>query len=305
MTARARYSLCVLFSAVAAAGGLVLSEIMLRRYGVTSLQIVFFSSVPGGIILLVPAVVKRPDCWRGWPGADWGRLAAAALMAFAVGFLLLYAAIDSIGAGKATMLSRLETVFVVALAVVFLGEYWSLRHWMASLFALAGAVLINFDPSVWQLRFGPGELLAVLAALAVAAGIVTLKPLLDRRDGQFVTGSGLLLGALFLVPCYRYYDFSLLHNVGWLVFSLLIVRAALLGVSWLMYNIAMPHIGASRCSVLFLTAAFFTVALQVAINAIEPSLGLRVPSNLLMALVGGAIIALGIIFLQRQEDQRA
>ena len=301
MTLRTRYSLYVLFSAIAAAGGLVLSEILLRHFVITNLQIAFFSSVPGGLILLVPAVVKRPDYWRGWPSGDWVRLAAAALMTFSFGFLLLYAAIELIGAGKTTMLSRLETIFVVALAVVFLGEYWSLRHWTACLLALAGAVLINFDPGIWQLRFGLGELLAVLAAVVVATGIVMLKPLLERRDPQFVTGAGLLLAALFLVPCFLYYESSALHNVGWLVFSLLIVRGALLAVSWLMYNLAMPRIGASRCSVLFLSAAFFAVALQVAVDAIEPGFGLQVPSNLLTVLVGGAIIAVGIILLQRQD----
>jgi len=76
-------------------------------------------------------------------------------------------------------------------------------------------------------------------------------------------------------------------------------------LSWLMYNLAMPHIGASRCSVLFLTIVFFTVVLQVALDAIEPSLGLQVPSNLLTTLVGSVIMALGMILLPRHEDQRA
>ena len=179
--------------------------------------------------------------------------------------------------------------------------------------------MINFDLTVWQLHVGLGELLSVLAAFVFAAGIVTLKPLLDRRDAHVVTGSGLLLGALFLVPLFftglggteflgttasvevtsSAAEDAVLNGLGWLAWLVLVVRGILLGVSWATYNIAMRHLGASRCSVLFLTLVFFTVVLQVVIDALAPALGLQVPSNLLTAVLGGCIVASSIVLIHR------
>ena len=187
----------VLISAAAAAVGYVLTEIALRFFAVTSLSVALLSNIAGGLSLLIPTL-WRPDAWRGWSPGDWLRLVVAALAMFAVAFVLLYAAIGRIGSSEVSLLGRLEVIFVIFLAVVFLGEPWSRRCWVASFLALGGAALVNFDSTVWQLSVGLGEILSVLAALVFAAGIVTLKPLLDRRDAHVVTGCGLLLGALFL-----------------------------------------------------------------------------------------------------------
>ena len=61
----------------------------------------------------------------------------------------------------------------------------------------------------------------------------------------------------------------------------------------------MPHIGASRCSILFLSFVLMTFILQTAIDTIAPSLGLQVPANLLTAATGGLIIVTGIILINR------
>lgn len=314
----------VLISAATAAVGLVLTEIALRFFAVTSLSIALLSNIAGGVVLLIPTL-RRPDAWRGWPAADWLRLSAAALTVFALGFVLLYTAIGHLGSSKSSLLGRLEVIFVIVLAVIFLGEQWSRRHWISSFLALGGAVLINFDLTVWQLKFGRGELLNVLAAFVFAAGIVAFKPLLDRRDASVVTGSGLLLGAVFLVPLF-YADFggvgaigvataidpassvfgvaeSGLAGLGWLAWLTLGVRGVMLGVSWATYNVAMRHLGASRCSVLFLSLVLFTLALQTALDALAPGLGLQVPSNPVAAVLGGLMIFISIVVIQRGTSE--
>lgn len=311
-----RYTLFVLISALCAALGLILTEISLRFFAVSPLLIALVSNTVGALTLLLPLALRPSVRWRGWPAADWLRLTAASLAMFAVGFIVLYEAIGYIGSGKTSVLGRLEVVFTIALAVVFLGERWTRRHWLATFLALGGAVLVNFDPDLWTLHLGLGELLTVLGSVIFAAGIVTLKPLLDRRDGQLVTGYGLLVGALLLAPFF-------LASLGaaaspvtistpveavtpsgsplWLVISVLVARGMLLGVSWATYNIAMPHLGASRCSVLFLTLIGFALLLQIAIDAVAPALGLHVPENLLTAFLGGLVIALAIIVLPRES----
>ena len=127
----------VLISAAAAAVGYVLTEIALRFFAVTSLSVAFLSNITGGLSLLIPTL-RRPDAWRGWSRADWLRLIAAALAMFALAFVLLYTAIGRIGSSKVSLLGRLEVIFVIFLAVVFLGEHWSRRRWVASFLALGG-----------------------------------------------------------------------------------------------------------------------------------------------------------------------
>lgn len=303
MTDHRRYTVYVLISAVASAAGINATEILLRRYGLSALDIAIPANTVGGLFLLLAAAAQGTRGWRHWPAADWLRLLVAAAATYALAFLLLYEAIDHIGSSKVTLLGRLEVVFIVALAVVFLGERWTLRHWIASALALAGAALVNFDPVAFDLQIGLGEVLSLLAALSFSIGIVVLKSLVDRQDGQLVTGFGLLLGAALLTPFALHQDlaFTTLGDAGWGELLMLFVRGLLLGVAWVTYNVAMKHLGASRCTVMFLSVVVFTVAIQLILNAVAPGLALRVPGNLLTALLGGAVIGVAVFLLQRPE----
>ena len=83
---------------------------------------------------------------------------------------------------------------------------------------------------------------------------------------------------------------------------ILIARGMLQGLSWLAYNTAMQHIGAARSNILYLTTAFFTVVLQVSVAEVSPGLGLKTPEHLGMAVSGGVIIAVGIVFIQLNTE---
>jgi drug/metabolite transporter (DMT)-like permease len=308
-----RYVVYVLTSAIAAAAGMILTEIALRYLSISSLLIAVPSNSVGGLFILTSAWLAGSTGWRRWPRADWTRLAAAAVAIYALGFFLMYEAVQRIGSGKAALLGRLEVLIVVGLAVLFLGERWSRRHWLATLLAVGGATLVNFDSDVVRLSLGVGEILILLAALVYAIGIVTLKSLVDRQDGQVVTGYGLLLGAGMLLPfawtdgwAWLATEPSATSGVlpGWAIGALLGARGVLLGISWVTYNVAMKHIGASRCSVLFLSVVLFTVLLQLVVDGLAPGLGLQVPPNLTVALLGGAIIGVAVFLIQAQPPER-
>ena len=303
MTSSRRYTLYVLASAVASAAGIITTEILLGFYALPALDVVIPANVIGGLLLLSVATVQGNRGWRSWPATDWLRLLAAATATYALAFVLLYEAIGRIGSSKVTLLGRLEVIFIVGLSVIFLGERWTLRHWIASGLALAGAALVNFDPAALDLQIGPGEILSLLAALVFSVGIVVLKSLVDRQDGLLVTGFGLLLGAALLTPfaLYQGTAFTALREAGAGTALTLVLRGLFLGIAWVTYNVAMKHLGASRCTVMFLTIVVFTVAMQLLLNALAPGLGLRVPGNLLTALVGGTIIGGAVFLLQRQE----
>jgi drug/metabolite transporter (DMT)-like permease len=297
-----RYVLYVLISALAGAAGLILTEILLRAYAISVLSITIQANLVGGLFLLLSSVAQGSRRWRGWPVTDWLRLLVASAATFAAGFLLLYGAVDLIGSSKTSLLGRLEVIFIVALAVIFLGERWTRKHWLAGGLALFGAALVNFDAEAFDLQFGLGELMSLGSVVTFSVGIILLKSLVDRQDGQLVTGFGLLLGAALLMPVAIYQGVAIntIPQAGWLAALLLLVRGLFLGISWVTYNVAMKHIGASRCSVLFLSLVVFTVLLQVSADAIAPGLGLRVPPNLSMSILGGIIICGAVVLLQRE-----
>jgi small basic protein len=56
----------------------------------------------------------------------------------------------------------------------------------------------------------------------------------------------------------------------------------------------LQRVGASQSAIIFISFAFFTVLLQ----AVVAWLGVQLPTNLFAALLGGGLIALGIIILQ-------
>lgn len=298
-----RYTLLVLFSAFVSAVGINVTEILLRAFTVPAVGIAASANLVGGSFLLAAAAAQGVRGWGGWPLRDWLRLGVAAAVIYALGFVLLYLSVDLVGVSTVSFLGRLQVLFIVILAVLFLGEAWTRRHWAASGLAVVGVGLVAYDPATVDLQFGAGEGLAVLSAFVYAAGIIVLKTLVDRQDGQVVTGYGLLIGAVLLIP------FALADGVslaavsdGWpWVGAVLGLRGLLLGLAWVTYNVAMRHVGAARASVLFLAGVAFSVGLQLAVNAAAPQVGVRVPGNLPSALCGGILICASIVLLERRR----
>lgn len=300
MTPTTRYSLYVVFSALAAAMSNILTEIALRFIDASPPFLTFTSDLIGALVLLLPMVLSRESNHQHWKKSDWLRVIAAALAIYVLSFLLRFESVNQIGASKSVLLSQLGTIFVVVLAFIFLGERWTIRHWIAGLLAISGTILINFDPGELQFHMGLGEILATLAALSVATGIVLIKPLLDRQNGQWTTGLALLFGAVFLAPALPF--FGTYNAVWWHAALIITTMGVIRGLSWSTYNVSMQHIGASRSAIIFQTTVFFTVTIQVTIDKLVPDLGLQVPDNLITAVIGGIIIALGVIILQKDKN---
>ncbi|MEE2659039.1 MAG: DMT family transporter [Candidatus Latescibacterota bacterium] len=303
-----RYSLHILASAVFGAAGQLVSEIAFRRTEISALEFATVSNIVGGAFLLVIARMRGTSESLSWSRVDLTRLAMASTAMYAIGFLLAYEAIDLIGVSKFSLLGRLEVVFIVALAVWFLGESWSLKHWLATLSAVFGAALTNLHPEDWQLQVGRGEVLTVLSTMVFAGGIVALKPLLHRQDGKIVTGAGLLIGATMLAPALLLESGAAVQRAvltSPLALLLVAFRGVLLAMSWVTFNVAIVHIGASRGSAIFLTIVPFTVIMQLVTSELAPSIGLRVPENLSIALIGGAIVLGAVLVIQRQQIQVA
>ncbi|MDP6983443.1 MAG: EamA family transporter, partial [Candidatus Latescibacteria bacterium] len=116
-----KYSLGAVLSALFAAAGLILTEIAVRSLSVSVVEIAVGSNYVAGTMLLGWFAMRGGHRWTGWGRADWFRLVAGSV-ALAAGFLLLYASIGLVGTSKTSLLGRLETIFIVLLAVAFLKE---------------------------------------------------------------------------------------------------------------------------------------------------------------------------------------
>lgn len=290
-------------SAILAAFSLVFTEISVGYFGVDPLLVIVLGNLIGGSVLLLMSVDNPAGFRRLRQPRALATVALGALCIYAVSYLLFFNAIAMIGAGKAALFGQLETVFVVIFAIIFLGEVLTRRRWMAGLLAFLGMILINFDLRLLQFTLGWGELMAMLAPICVAAGIVVLKPVLDFADARQVTGLALIFGALYMMPFVPF--LVTVYIVSAAAFVTIAFMGLWRGTSWLAYNLSIQRIGASQSAIIFVSFAFFTVLLQGVVAWLMPWLGVKLPANLLAALLGGSLIACGIVVLQTDPARGA
>jgi drug/metabolite transporter (DMT)-like permease len=302
MTIETRYSFYILGSGLTAAFSIILSEIAIRPYGVPPLPVIIIGNLIGGAVLLLSAAGSLADLARLRQRQNLGRVVAAALFIYAIGFLASFNAVKLIGSGKVALLGQLETVFVVILAIIFLGERLTAWRWSAGGVAILGVAFINFDLQAWQFSLSWGEMLALLAPLAVASGIITIKPVLDQADARLVTGVALGLGGVFLVPLLLFNQTPI--TLSGPIWAVIAAMGVMRGLAWLLYNLGLQHLGASRCAIIFLSYAFFTVLVQLIVVTLAPGLDLQLPANLFAAVAGGLLVAAGIVILQMEPALR-
>jgi drug/metabolite transporter (DMT)-like permease len=106
----------------------------------------------------------------------------------------------------AALLQKLQPIFAIALAVIFLKEKLNPKFWLFALPALCGAYLVTFGlaspAELWSTGgqlYLLGPVLAILAAVLWAGGTVVGRSLLKNLDFQFVNGMRFTLGLVFLV----------------------------------------------------------------------------------------------------------
>jgi len=294
------YGLNVILSAMIAAVSLVVSEIAMQYFQVPPLVVAVIGNFTGGVILVLMAAHSGQQVFPR-DGRTWRGVLAVAVFIYTLAYLCSFSAIGDIGSGKTALLGQLETLFAVLLAVIFLGERLTPRRIVAALILMVGAVLINFDLKLLQLQFGWGELLALLAPLFVAGGIVISKPFLDVTDARVITGLGLTIGSLFLIPVAAMLVPA--FSIVLVAVPVIMFAGIMRGLSWFIYNRGLRHIGVSLSAILFISFGFFTVFLQLVLGHFFPVLGLQIPSNLPAALFGAGLIAIGILVLKSKRQK--
>ncbi|MEM7119166.1 MAG: DMT family transporter [Chloroflexota bacterium] len=297
MTSTFRYNSYVLISAILVAISWIVAEIVLQFYEIPVIWTAVLTNLFGGVgLLLLSPQISRPSILT-LTRQQWIRVIIAAFCLYAASTLLGYYSVDLIGAGKSSLLGLLQSPAVIILSIIFLGERLLLKHWLAGALMIFGAFLINFNPTAFTFEFGAGELARVALAFFVGIGIVLMKTVVANINEIQVTGVSMTIGAIFLSLTIAWFDTSLQLTLP--AFGLLLLVGLLRGLSWYAYYVPLPFIGASRAIILFGSYSFFTVMLQLITVAIAPNLGIQLPSNLMMALLGGLVVVGGIVIMTR------
>lgn len=163
------------------------------NYGALSLGRLLVASV-----VLAALVFRRP---RRWPGArDWPLLLLCGAAWLGVYNLALNAAEQRIDAGTAALVVQVGPLLVALLATVFLKE--RMTRWLAigMVVGFAGVVVIGRGSAEGGHGDLVGVLLAGLAAVTYAIGVLAQKPLLRRLPGLEVTFIACLVGAVVSLP---------------------------------------------------------------------------------------------------------
>lgn len=255
--------------------------------------------IAGAMVLIVNGFIFR-NKFTIFKGNGWKMLIIGGAL-FTVADFLWYDSIDKIGSGKIMLLTiPAEDVFIVLLAVVFLAE----RMQKLQLVGI-GVAIVGFTISAASnvsgngVQFQIGDLEAILSAMCNALAITLFAKLIVRYNPTEVSGwimliSGLVINAIqytFYPPHLSVMDW--LYLIG---FSFIALAA------FTLYNVSMKRIGSSMTSIITSSSLVLTVVIQLAM--VPFGIAFTLPSNLVLALLGGGISIAGICISSKAEQKR-
>lgn len=248
----------------------------------------------------LPGLIKNRAQFKTVTKKQWAGLLYIGAGASALGALLFVqgAVAMNYNFTVAALLQKLQPIFAVALAVIFLKEKLHPKFWVFALPALVGAYLVTFGitapVALWQSAGSvsiKGPLLAVLAAMLWAGGTVVGRSLMTNLNLHFVNGMRFIFGALFLaiyVAASRSFQFGLMTPLFWrnvLIIALLTGFFALL-----LYYYGLKHTKASVATLMELGYPLALTAVNWKFLGISLSLWQLVGAGLLLLAVTGLVL---------------
>ena len=286
-------ALIVAFEAVAIEGALNISD----------LNLFLVSSVPSlasglGLMSLSPSRTK--SFAKGLGRRGWTSMLVMCTFV-AAGVLLWFDAVSRIGAGEEAILGggSSEVLFVVILSAIFLSERLSALESVGSLMVIVGVFIVLTDVNDVTLAAGIGEAEAILSSLLLGISVVMTTALLRGRDVTALSGVELFLSGSIVLTVGAVTGLAAVPDASDLAILLILGFFPALGL-WT-YNAGLPRIGASLVSVLFALTGIMTVGVQAAILLFDPDADIMLPSNVMLALLGGAVAFAGVYLLHKKE----
>ncbi len=175
------------------------------------------------VILLVPTMYLFGESFLyNVSGYDYFLLFISGALGIGIADTLFFMSLNLVGASLIAILDCLYSPFVIALSFIFLGESLTLTQ-MLGVVLIISAVLTVSRPKARAGISGKnlvlGILFGALAMAANAAGIVMVKPILEKSPLLWVTEMRLLSGSIILALVLifhpqRYKIINSLHAIG-------------------------------------------------------------------------------------------
>ncbi|MFD4693586.1 DMT family transporter [Streptomyces sp. NBC_00683] len=253
--------------------------------GALTLARLFIGAVLLGAVVLIRRVPMPPR-------ADAPRLILCGFLWFGVYNVALNAAEQRIDAGTTSMIISLGPVLIAVLAGLLLKEGFPRSLVIGGTVALAGVLLIGLATSSEGLDAGTGSALALLAAVAYAAGVVTEKPLLANSSALVVTWLACVVGAVLCLPFLPQLIDNLSHASGESIAWTIYLGVFPTSVAFTTWGYALARSTAGKMGALTYLSPPIAVTLAWLILAETPPW---------LAVVGGALSLGGVVFSQRKK----
>jgi drug/metabolite transporter (DMT)-like permease len=270
-------------------------ELLSTRFGLTPLAVAGNSiMIAGAVLLAISATTTKKESISIF--RDWKYLIPASAL-IAVGIFFWYDSVTNVGASKEGLLSGpLEVIVILVLARSLLKERLTRVQTIGAIVAVLGFFAAIMSEGTVEFLFSWGDLEAVISAIAFGTGVILIAKLTKIHSALRISGASLLISGAILAAI-LWTSPPAIGPSGWAaiaIFSLLPLFAALT------YVMGLARIGASMTSVIGSFSILLTILFQLVL--LGYGIDVILPSNILLAVVGGALGILGIYLVHNRGN---
>ena len=306
-----KYSFIVFIHAILLSFESIFAEFIQNSLEISILTLISISlPISGATLLLIHFTSNRKESNLLHMFKHFKYLFPAAIL-LSIGIFTWYDSASRIGASKDGLIAgAVEIIIVLLLAHLILKEHLTKIQTIGALLAITGFFITisignNTGPSINYFSLGDFE--SIVSAICVGSSYLFTVKLVSNNSPIKTTGFLLLLaGLIFIVitsiilvvtkeSIFRF------NGLGIEEMGLLILFSFVPLSSALFYNIGLKKLGASITSILASSTIILTIIFQVSLNLIGYTMIL--PLNISMAILGGLIATLGIIFIHLPSDK--